>query len=683
MENGRYRKVRDITLNLDCPGCPVKPRRATFLFDTAKNLPLLQVFLENTGRRVIKGVYLKLVYYDNFGNVVPDNGKSYKICGFLNLDFHPGATEGAHKVIILPGDEVVDCDVFVTKVICSNNETLLFNDSDYILPSEIKPRKTSSGSKKRSGKLVLAGLLASALLIYMLVALGTYLFKGAFVSPADRSAINNLIETNNYEDAMSRAEKTKNSSLISEVAEKAVDYYLGESDAASASLFVSKLSGDKRKSELAASIAVMLKEEKDFVSAKELAESCEEEELKEKIISEAVEYYCGNFDYDSALEFASASEDAEQKRRVYDEAIKYFVSQENYSEALDYAIKTGDVDAHVTIYDAAILQYYENGDYNSAALYIAKSGEYVSGKITSSLIDQIFVLADPVYIRTHLDIFYDSMSFARKQALFASVIDVYKEAVGVTNSKRVAGTSAFTFTNISSIDTSEFHTVGLKKDGTVVASGNNTYRQCATSGWSNIVAIAAGEWHTAAVRSDGTAVATGSNENRQCNVTGWRKLVDIAAGRRHTVGLRSDGTVVACGSNDYGQCDVSSWTDIIAIACGDTHTVGLKKDGTVVATGNAAFGRCSVSSWTDIVAISAGDTHTVGLRSNGTVVMTGHPYSGTCGDVSSWTDVVAISAGSVCTMGLTSSGTILITGDGAPDVSGMLNIAVPGAASDN
>ncbi|PGK35044.1 hypothetical protein CN907_21065 [Bacillus anthracis] len=74
--------------------------------------------------------------------------------------------------------------------------------------------------------------------------------------------------------------------------------------------------------------------------------------------------------------------------------------------------------------------------------------------------------------------------------------------------------------------------------------------------------IAAGRGHTVALKSDGTVVATGSNEYGQCNVSDWSDIVAIAAGNKHTVGLKSDGTVVAVGDNTYGQCNVSSWHNI-------------------------------------------------------------------------------------------------------------------------
>ncbi len=234
------------------------------------------------------------------------------------------------------------------------------------------------------------------------------------------------------------------------------------------------------------------------------------------------------------------------------------------------------------------------------------------------------------------------------------------------------------WTDIVAIDCGSFHTVGLKADGTVVATGNNKYGQYDyVEYWTDIVAIACGGWHTVGLRADGTVVVTGENDDGQCDMTEWSGvIVSIACGSVHTAGLKSDGTVVATGDNKYGQCDVSGWTEIVAIACGDYGTFGLKSNGTVVATGDNDYGQCDVSGWTEIVAIACGDYGTFGLKSNGTVVATGDNDYGQC-DVSGWTEIVAIACGDYGTFGLKSNGTVVATGDndyGQCDVSGWTEI---------
>lgn len=64
------------------------------------------------------------------------------------------------------------------------------------------------------------------------------------------------------------------------------------------------------------------------------------------------------------------------------------------------------------------------------------------------------------------------------------------------------------------------------------------------------------------LKSDGTVVATGANNEQQCDVSGWRDIVAISAGRAHTVGLKSDGTAVAVGGNYDNECNIRMWTGI-------------------------------------------------------------------------------------------------------------------------
>jgi alpha-tubulin suppressor-like RCC1 family protein len=41
------------------------------------------------------------------------------------------------------------------------------------------------------------------------------------------------------------------------------------------------------------------------------------------------------------------------------------------------------------------------------------------------------------------------------------------------------------------------------------------------SGWTDVVAVSAGGDHTVGLRKDGTVVACGDDSSGQCNVSGW------------------------------------------------------------------------------------------------------------------------------------------------------------------
>ncbi len=229
---------------------------------------------------------------------------------------------------------------------------------------------------------------------------------------------------------------------------------------------------------------------------------------------------------------------------------------------------------------------------------------------------------------------------------------------------------------VATLAAGTYHTVGLKKDGTVVAVGNNSHGQLNVSSWTRIRAIAAGTYHTVGLKTDGTVVATGYNGYGQLGVSAWTNIKAIAAGTYHTVGLKEDGTVVAVGNNSYGQLNTSAWTNIKAIAAGAYHTVGLKEDGTVVASGQNGYGQLDVTSWSSIKAIASGAYHTIGLKEDGTIAAIGYNSNGQL-NVSAWTDIKSIAAGTYHTVGLKNDGTVAATGNNSYNqlnVSSWINI---------
>lgn len=105
------------------------------------------------------------------------------------------------------------------------------------------------------------------------------------------------------------------------------------------------------------------------------------------------------------------------------------------------------------------------------------------------------------------------------------------------------------------------HTVGLRKDGTVVAVGDDTHNQCSgVYKWKDIIKVVAGDWYTVGLKKNGTIVITGKNFLRsyyidekvikECNKN--KDIVDIAAGFGETLCLKTDGTVVSFGFDSDG-----------------------------------------------------------------------------------------------------------------------------------
>lgn len=241
------------------------------------------------------------------------------------------------------------------------------------------------------------------------------------------------------------------------------------------------------------------------------------------------------------------------------------------------------------------------------------------------------------------------------------------------------------WTDIVAVAAGDSHTVGLTREGRVLAAGINEYGQCDVDGWTDIIAASASDYTTLGLRKDGTVIAVGDNSFGQCDVGDWTGIIAISAGPWHSVGLRSDGTVVAAGDNEYHQGNLDRWTEIVGISAGDYHTVGLKSDGTAVAQGYNADGRCDVKLWENLVRVAAGGYHTVGLRRDGTVVAIGANPDGRC-DVDGWTDIAEISAGRWHTVGVSTNGEAVAVGfneDGQCDVQSWLEpaFAVPSASS--
>ncbi len=265
------------------------------------------------------------------------------------------------------------------------------------------------------------------------------------------------------------------------------------------------------------------------------------------------------------------------------------------------------------------------------------------------------------------------------------------------------------------------HSLFLKNDGTVWATGNNGNGQFGdgsttnrttpvqVSNLSSITAIAAGQYHSLFLKNDGIVWATGKNNNGQLGngsttqttipvkVSGLSGIIAIAAGNSHSLFLKNDGTVWATGLGGSGQLgdgnatnsstpvQVSGVSGIAAIIGGGFHSLFLKNNGTVWATGYNGSGQLGnatytasitpvqVSSLSGINAIAGGESHSLFLKNDGTVWATGYNLFGQLGDgsttdkttpvkVSSLSGITAIAGGSYHSLFLKNDGIVLAAG---------------------
>ena len=136
-------------------------------------------------------------------------------------------------------------------------------------------------------------------------------------------------------------------------------------------------------------------------------------------------------------------------------------------------------------------------------------------------------------------------------------------------------------------------TYGLTADGRVLAAG--AYINSA-SDWTDIKAIYAGPYHLVGIKEDGTVVASGKFDSWDGRPDEWTDIVAVSLGSAHAIGLKSDGTVVGCGSTkeNKGQWDVSGWENVAAISCGIYHSIAVTFDGRILAVGSNGWGQLAI-----------------------------------------------------------------------------------------
>jgi hypothetical protein len=94
---------------------------------------------------------------------------------------------------------------------------------------------------------------------------------------------------------------------------------------------------------------------------------------------------------------------------------------------------------------------------------------------------------------------------------------------------------------------------------------------------SNVTSIVSSEGHVLALRKDGTVVAWGNNHDGDTDVpAGLNHVMAIAAAGSQSLALKQNGTVVGWGNNHWGQASVpAGLTNVIAIAAGGDFSLAI------------------------------------------------------------------------------------------------------------
>jgi alpha-tubulin suppressor-like RCC1 family protein len=271
----------------------------------------------------------------------------------------------------------------------------------------------------------------------------------------------------------------------------------------------------------------------------------------------------------------------------------------------------------------------------------------------------------------------------------------------------------------------EGHTIAIKIDGGLWATGNNAVGQLGDnstttrsspvnpSGGGSWLSVSCGQDFTAAIKTDGSLwcwgnngsgrLGDGSTTNRSSpvSVAGGTNQWDrnqwkqVSAGANHAMAVKTDGTLWGWGLNSNGQLGTNNTTAYSSpvtpsgggtnwkqVSCGANFSAGVKTDGTLWVWGLNTSGQLGTANTTNTSSpwttsgggtnwnsVSLGYEHVAAIKTDGTLWMWGLNTNGRLGDGSTTTRSSPVTtAGGATTWKFVSCGaahTIAIKTDGS------------------
>ena len=309
-------------------------------------------------------------------------------------------------------------------------------------------------------------------------------------------------------------------------------------------------------------------------NAYRVAKMADEDGKFDSIVKSIVNVLTSKEDYANALRVASEmrgeNERSKTENDIFRTAIDRFMSKHEFEKLISFAGELDSVTSfgadEKTVADAIVDWAKSSGDSSGLVYFSTKYPDFIDRDTAG-----VTVKPDAAASARRSTSFLPLLTTSQKRTYLSRSLSVYKELFRIRNGA-ISGTD---IKDAVSVDTYEYHTIVLHKNGSVSAIPNGKHNMRETFPVTNdVIAIAAGLEHSVMLHADGTVSAVGSNAYGQCNVSGWTDIVQIAGTVIHA---RSEGRRNRRRGRlgSFRAVRRLGLPDACAIACGSQSSVML------------------------------------------------------------------------------------------------------------